>query len=35
VSEIVKAHDGTVTALESPDGWCRFEVRLPLDERSD
>jgi len=34
VSEIVKAHDGTVTALESPDGWCRFEVRLPLDERS-
>jgi two-component system, OmpR family, sensor kinase len=34
VSEIVKAHGGTVAALESPDGWCRFEVRLPLDERS-
>jgi two-component system, OmpR family, sensor kinase len=35
VSEIVTAHDGTVTAQESPDGWCRFEVRLPLDARSD
>jgi len=35
VSEIVTAHGGTVTAQESPDGWCRFEVRLPLDARSD
>jgi len=35
VSEIVTAHDGTVTAQETPDGWCRFEVRLPLDARSD
>ncbi len=34
VSEIVTAHGGTVTAQESPDGWCRFEVRLPLDARS-
>jgi len=33
VSEIVTAHGGTVAALESPDGWCRFEVRLP-PERS-
>jgi len=34
VAEIVKAHDGTVVATEAPDGWCRFSVRLPLDERS-
>jgi signal transduction histidine kinase len=34
VAEIVKAHGGTVVATESPDGWCRFSVRLPLDERS-
>ncbi len=31
VSEIVAAHGGTVEADESPDGWCRFAVRLPLD----
>jgi signal transduction histidine kinase len=34
VAEIVKAHGGTVTAEESPQGWCRFSVRLPLDSRS-
>ena len=34
VAEIVKAHGGTVRATEAPDGWCRFSVRLPLDERS-
>ena len=34
VSEIVRAHGGSVTAQESPDGWCRFEVRLPVEERS-
>ena len=31
VAEIVAAHGGTVEAEESPDGWCRFAVRLPLD----
>ncbi|HET6969465.1 MAG TPA: HAMP domain-containing sensor histidine kinase, partial [Ornithinibacter sp.] len=34
VSEIVGAHGGTVRAEESPEGWCRFAVRLPLDTRS-
>ena len=34
VAEIVKAHGGTVTAGESPEGWCRFSVRLPLEARS-
>ncbi|MBR7741952.1 HAMP domain-containing histidine kinase [Phycicoccus sp. BSK3Z-2] len=29
VSEIAAAHDGTVRATESPDGWCRFVVRIP------
>ena len=29
VAEIVRAHGGWVTAEESPDGWCRFAVRLP------
>ena len=33
VAEIVRAHGGTVVAEESPDGWCRFSVRLPLDRR--
>ena len=27
---IVEAHHGTVRACEAPDGWCRFEVRLPV-----
>ena len=31
VAEIVKAHGGTTVAEESPDGWCRFSVRLPLE----
>ncbi len=29
VAEIVAAHGGTVTAEETPEGWCRFAVRLP------
>lgn len=29
VSEVVSAHDGSVEATESPEGWCRFAVRLP------
>ena len=33
VAEIVRAHRGTVVAEDSPDGWCRFRVRLPLDRR--
>jgi len=31
VAEIVKAHGGSTVAEESPDGWCRFSVRLPLE----
>lgn len=34
VAEIVRAHGGTVVAEESPEGWCRFAVRLPLEARS-
>ena len=26
---IVKAHGGSVRTLEAPNGWCRFEVRIP------
>ncbi|GAA4397624.1 ATP-binding protein [Fodinibacter luteus] len=33
VAEIVRAHGGTVVAEESPEGWCRFAVRLPTDTR--
>ncbi|MFC7487623.1 HAMP domain-containing sensor histidine kinase [Knoellia sp. CPCC 206453] len=29
VRTIVEAHQGTVEATETPDGQCRFEVRLP------
>ena len=31
VAEIVRAHGGTVRAEESPEGWCRFAVRLPRE----
>ncbi|GGL33743.1 HAMP domain-containing histidine kinase [Phycicoccus endophyticus] len=30
VAEVVAAHDGLVEATESPEGWCRFTVRLPV-----
>jgi two-component system, OmpR family, sensor kinase len=33
VSEIVRAHGGSVRAEESPEGWCRFSVRIPLEPR--
>lgn len=33
VAEIVRAHGGTVIADESPEGWCRFAVRLPREPR--
>lgn len=29
VRTIAAAHGGTVTAGVAPDGWCRFELRLP------
>ncbi|MBM6403214.1 HAMP domain-containing histidine kinase [Phycicoccus sp. CSK15P-2] len=29
VSEVVAAHDGSVVATETPEGWCRFAVRIP------
>lgn len=35
VAEIVAAHGGTVEADESPEGWCRFAIRLPLDLSPD
>jgi signal transduction histidine kinase len=31
VAEVAAAHRGSVVATETPEGWCRFEVRLPLD----
>jgi signal transduction histidine kinase len=34
VAEIARAHGGSVAAEESPDGWCRFAVRLPAEPRS-
>jgi signal transduction histidine kinase len=33
VADLVHAHSGTVLATES-DGWCRFEVTLPLERVS-
>ncbi|OMH27643.1 hypothetical protein BKD30_03070 [Tersicoccus phoenicis] len=27
---LVRAHDGTITTGEAPDGFCRFEIRIPL-----
>lgn len=30
VRTLVEAHGGTVVATQTPDGRCRFEVRLPL-----
>ncbi|NHA70208.1 sensor histidine kinase [Phycicoccus flavus] len=35
VSEVVAAHDGRVEATESPDGWCRFSVRVPRSSAED
>lgn len=29
VGALVEAHGGRVEATDSPQGWCRFEVRLP------
>lgn len=29
---VVAAHGGTVDAGETPDGWCRFTVRLPAQD---
>ncbi|MFQ6171630.1 sensor histidine kinase [Oryzobacter sp. R7] len=34
VAEIVRAHGGSVTAEETPEGWCRFAVRIPVEARS-
>jgi signal transduction histidine kinase len=31
VSEVASAHGGSVCATESPEGWCRFVVRIPAD----
>lgn len=25
----VRAHGGTAAVVDAPDGWCRFEIRLP------
>lgn len=32
--ELVAAHGGRLRALEAPDGWCRFQIELPLDPLS-
>lgn len=34
VADIVGAHGGAVTVGESPDGWCRFVVTLPVLKQS-
>ena len=26
----LRAHDGDASVVDSPDDWCRFEIRLPL-----
>lgn len=30
-AEFVKAHNGTLSATESPEGYCRFRLTLPTD----
>ena len=27
--EILNAHDGAIDVVDEPNGWCRFEIRLP------
>jgi len=34
VRGIVTWHGGPVTAGTTPEGWCRFSVRIPLDSES-
>lgn len=29
-AEIVRLHKGSIVATETPSGWCRFEITLPL-----
>ncbi len=35
VAEVASAHGGTVLATETPEGWCRFAVRIPADREPD
>ena len=35
VAEVAAAHGGSVEATETPEGWCRFEVRIPRDPEQD
>ena len=35
VASVVAAHDGRVRVVDAPDGWCRFEVRLPVGGPAD
>ena len=30
---IIEAHRGRVTATETSQGWCRFEIKLPTSAR--
>lgn len=32
-ADAVHAHGGTITAGVAEDGWCRFEVRIPVADR--
>lgn len=29
-AEIIRVHAGSISATETPGGWCRFTIRLPL-----
>ena len=35
VAEVASAHGGSVLATETPEGWCRFVVRIPADREPD
>ncbi len=35
VAEVVTAHDGRVETTETPEGWCRFAVRMPVRPAPD
>lgn len=35
VQSVATEHGGSARATESPEGWCRFEVRLPLPQHPD
>lgn len=34
VETVVARHGGQISVVDAPDGWCRFELRLPVSDLS-